>query len=109
MLMMYANELHIISIHRNSLTYSILKLLSESLIFSRISYALPVWGPLLRKDQISRLQRLQNQTVLITKSLSKFDHVSSHRRELCWLSIPDMIRLQSVAAMYHYYKYKEVL
>jgi len=35
--------------------------------------------------------------------------MSSHYRELCWLSTPDMIQLQSVAAMYRYYKYKEVL
>jgi len=50
-----AYYLHLPSIHWNSLTYSILKLLSESLIFSRITYALPVWGPPLRKDQISHL------------------------------------------------------
>jgi len=100
-----AYYLHLLSIHRNSLTYYILKLLSESLILSRISYALPVWGSPLRKDQISRLQCLQNRAIRINKSLCKFDHVSSHRWELGWLSI----QLQSVAAMYRYYKYKEVL
>ena len=104
-----AYYLHLLNVHRNSLTFSILKLLSESLIFSRITYALPVWGPPLRKDQISRLQRMQNRAVRITKSLRKSDHVSAHRKDLCWLSIPDMIQLQSVAAMYHYYKRKEVL
>jgi len=35
--------------------------------------------------------------------------VSAHRRELCWLSIHDMIQLQSVAAVYYYYRHKEVL
>ena len=67
---------HLLSTHRNSLTFSILKLLTESLIFSRISYALPVCGPPLRKDQISHLQLLQNHVVRITKSLHKFDYVS---------------------------------
>ena len=109
--MMYTNGLHIIFIywvfirtlwHTLSLNYY--------LSHSRITYALPLWGPPLRKGQISRLQRLHNQAIYITKSLSKFDHVSAHRRELCWLSIPDMIQLQSVAAaMYHYYSHKEVL
>jgi len=91
------------------LTYSILKLLSESLIFSRINYALPVCGPPLRKNQISRLRHLQNQAIWITKFLSKFDHVSAHHKELCWLSIPDMIQLQSGSPMYRYYRHKEVL
>jgi len=29
----------------------------------------PVWGPPLRKDQISHLQRLQNRAIRITTSL----------------------------------------
>ena len=118
--MMYVNEsssyndvckqvayyLHFLSTHLNSLTFSILKLLTESLIFLRISYALLVWGPPLRKDQISCLQRLQNRAVRITKSLNIFDHISVHRRELHWLSVPDIIQLQSIAAMFRYYKQK---
>ena len=80
-LMILCKRVAYLHLYQNSLTFSILKLLTESLIFSKISYALPVWGPPLRKDQISRLQRLQNRTVRITKSLCKFDHVSLHRRE----------------------------
>ena len=34
-----------LSLHRKSLTCDVLKMLSESLILSRIDYALPVWGP----------------------------------------------------------------
>ena len=68
-----------------------------------------MWGPPLRKDQISRLQCVQNQAVRIAKSLRKYDNVSALCRDLCWLSIPDMIQLQSIAAMYHYYKRKQVL
>ena len=32
-----------------------------------------------------------------------FDQVSIHRRELHQLPVPDVIKLQSVAAMFHYY------
>ena len=49
-----------LSLHRKSLTFDVLKMLSESLILSRIDYALPVWGPPLNKSQVGQLQRLQN-------------------------------------------------
>ena len=67
--MMFASLWHTIyiNIHHNSLTLSILKLLSESLVFSRIIYALPVWGPPLRKDQIASVQQLQNYAIRVTK------------------------------------------
>ena len=63
-----------------------------------------MWGPPLRKDQVARLQQLQNHAVHVTKSLHKFDHVSVHHREL---SIPNIIQLQSVVAMFRYYQQKE--
>ena len=85
-----AYYLHLLSTHQSSF---ILKLLRESLLFSRITYALPVWGSSLRKDQVAHLQRLQNRAVRITKYLCKFDHVSIHRKELNWLSVPDTIQL----------------
>ena len=34
-----------LSLHRKSLTFDVLKMLSESLILSGIDFALPVWGP----------------------------------------------------------------
>jgi len=37
-----AYYLHLLNINRKSLTFSVLKLLTESLIFSRLTYALPV-------------------------------------------------------------------
>ena len=52
-------------------------MLLDSLALSRINYALPVWGPAISKQAVSRLQCLQNRAVRITKSLSKHDHVPS--------------------------------
>ena len=68
----------LISIHCKSLTFSILKLLSESLIFSRITYvyAFPVQ------------KKLRSDAIHITKLLHKFDHVISHSMELITLRPP---------------------
>ena len=35
-------------------------MLIDSLVLSRFSYALPVWGPMLSKSQVYRLQNLYN-------------------------------------------------
>ena len=52
---------------------------------------------------IARVQRLQNLAIQVTKSLHKFDYVTSHRRELSWLPVSHIIQLQSIAAMSYYY------
>ena len=75
---------------------------SESLIFSRIDYALPVWGPPLNKSQVGHLQRLQNRAIRVTKCLGKYDHVTQHRQQLNWLPISHQIKLKSICAMYRY-------
>ena len=83
--------LHLLSLHRNSLTFDVLKILTESLVFSRIDYALPVWGPPLSQSQLAHLQRLQNRCIRVTKCLRKYDHVSNHRQHLNWLPVSDQI------------------
>ena len=45
-----------------------------------------------KKDQISHVQQLQNCRIRITKLLHKFDHVTSHRRELNWLPVSQMVQ-----------------
>ena len=53
-------------------------MLVESLVLSRINYALPAWGPSLSGSLIQRVQKLLSWGVRITASLRKFDHVSAH-------------------------------
>ena len=71
-------SIYMLSLHRKSLTFGVLKMLSESLILSRINYALPIWGPPLNRSQVARLQHLQNRAIHVMKCLRKYDHVSLH-------------------------------
>ena len=67
----------------------------ESLVLSRIAYVLPVWGPPLLSQQVSRLQRIQNRAVRMVLSLRKFDHISVPHQQLGWPSIPQQIARDS--------------
>ena len=96
---------YMLSLHRKSLTFDVLKMLSESRILSRIDYTLPVWGTPLNRSQMARLQRLQNRAIHVTKCLRKYDHISLHRLQLNWLPISHQIMFKSSCAMYHYYHY----
>ena len=93
-----------LSIHRKSLTFEVLKMLTESLILSRIDYAL-LWGPPLNKSQVAQLQCLQNRDNRITRCLRKYDHVTLHLRQLNWLSISLQIMFKPSCAMYCHYHY----
>ena len=96
--------LYLLCSHRKSLTHDILKMLTESLILSRFDYALPVWGPPLQKCQVTRLQRLHNRAIRVTKSLRKYDHITRHRNNLNWLPISYQIKFRSIHAMLRYYR-----
>ena len=70
----------------------ILKSLVESLVLSHLNYALPVWGPALAHDLLTRLVKMHNRTVRVIGGLKIFDHVSSFRRQLRWLSVDSLIQ-----------------
>ena len=98
-----AYYLHLIRCHKHCLSSHLLKLLVESLVFSHLSYALPVWGPPLNQQLLKCLERTQNRVVRLCKNLSKFDHVSEHYRSLSWLPLQQLIQFRSVGMMYHQY------
>jgi len=79
--------LSLIGPHVKSLPTAIVKMLMESLVFSRYTYALPVWGPAINRDCLSRLDRLQNRAVRLTCGLRRYDHVSRCKAGLGWLSV----------------------
>ena len=91
-----------IASHRKALPSEVLKMLIDSLVLSRFTYALPVWGPMLSK--LNRLQHLHNWGVRITASLRKYDHVSYHRHQLNWLSLPSLIEYPSLCVMHQIYR-----
>ena len=98
-----AYYLYLISYHHKALPTSILKLLVESLVLSHLNYALPVWGPSLAHDLLTRLVKMYNRAIRVIGGLKKFDHVSSFRRQLNWLSIDSLIQHRCNAVMYKYY------
>jgi len=62
-----------VSIHYKSLTFSVLKVLTESL---RLKYALLVWGPPLKTDQITRLQWMPSMLQSCCVNMIKERHYS---------------------------------
>ena len=78
-------------------------MLIDSLVLSRLTYALFVWGPPLTQASINRLQRLQNWGVRMARSLRKYDHISHHLSSLLWLPVNEQIQYRSLCAMHRYY------
>ena len=58
-----------IASHRKALPSEVIKMLIDSLVLSRFAYALPVWGPMLSKFQLNRLQHLHKLNILTYSQL----------------------------------------
>jgi len=71
----------------------------QSLVLSCLIYALPAWITMITAAHQQRSQRMHNCGVCIAASLRKFDHVSYHRHNFHWLSIPSLIRYRSLCGM----------
>ena len=78
----------------------IIKMLVESLVFSRYSYVLPVWGPAVHKDSISCLTRSHNHGIHWTCDLCKYDHVSQHRAHLGLLPVESFVKYRSLIILF---------
>ena len=98
-----AYYLYLISRHHKVLPMFMLKLLVESLVLSHLNYALPVWGPAFAHYLLARLVKMHNRAIRVIGGLKKFDHVSSFRRQLNWLSVDSLIQHRCNALMYRYY------
>ena len=55
--------LYLISSHRHVLSFQLLKMLSESLVLSHLTYCIAVWGPSLTHAYLLHLQHMQNRAV----------------------------------------------
>ena len=83
-------------------------MLIDSLALSHLLYALPVWGPMLSKVQLNRLQHLHNWGVRISAGLQKYDHLSHHRHQLNWLSVSSLLKFRSLCVMHKIYHHNNV-
>jgi len=92
-----------INSHRRTLPSTVCKMLIDSLVLSRLMYALPVWGPMLSKSQTICLQHAHNRVTRITANLRRSDHLTHHRRKLNWLSVPSSVKHCSLCAMNNIY------
>ena len=100
-----AYYLYLISHHHKVLPMSILKLLVESLVLSHLNYVLPVWGLALSHDLLARLVRMHNRAIRVVGGLQKFDHVSSFRRQLNWLTVDSLMQHRCNYTMMYMYRY----
>ena len=78
-------------------------MLIESLVFSRLTYALPVWGPAVHQDSLLRLNRLHNRAVHICCGLRRSDHITSHHQTIGWLPVSLLIEYRTLCAMMEQY------
>jgi hypothetical protein len=62
----------------------------NSLVFSKLYYCSTVWGGTF-KENIRKLQLVQNFAARIVSGKRKFDHISSTIKDLGWLSVQDML------------------
>ena len=92
--------LALIGSHAKNLPSSIIKMLVECLVFSRYSYALPVWGPAIHRDSLSRLSHLHNCGIRLTCGLRKYNHVSQHRVRLGWLPVDSFVKYRSLITLF---------
>ena len=68
-------------------------MLMEYLVFPHYTYALPVWGPAIHQDSLSRISHLHNRAV----------HMTFHRARLRWLPVSIFIRYRSLLTMFYNY------
>lgn len=71
----------------------------NSLVFSKLYYCSTVWGGTF-KENIRKLQLVQNFAARIISGKRKFDHISSTIKDLGWLSVQDMLAYRDAQMVY---------
>ena len=70
-----------------------------ALIFSKLFYCSTVWSGT-SKQNINKLQLVQNFAARILTDVKKYDHVSPTLKELGWLSIERLLQLRDVTMVF---------
>ena len=77
----------------------ILMLIILSLVFSKMFYCLSVWSNT-SKNNIKKLQLIQNFTCRIITGSQKYDHVTPLLQQLNWLSVNEMLQFRDSVMAY---------
>nr|CAI5840107.1 unnamed protein product [Callosobruchus analis] len=84
--------LRLLYANRDILDKTIRKKLCESLVMSKINYALAVYYPCLTTQNTRRLQIMQNTCSRLINNLRKFDHISHTLYEMKWLNVKNLYK-----------------
>ena len=76
-----------------------LLIILNSLVFSKLFYCSSVWSGT-TKQNIHKLQLIQNFAARILTNNRKFDHISPVLRDLGWLSVTDMLTYRDLVMMF---------
>ena len=84
---------------RHLFSREVLNTILNSLVFSKLFYCSTVWSGT-SKDNVHKLQLLQNFAARILTNTKKFDHTSPILNELGWLTIEELLNLRDVIMIY---------
>ena len=83
----------------NLFTKPVLSTILNSLIFSKLFYCSTVWAGT-SKQNLQKLQLVQNFAARVLTDTKKFDHISPVLRELGWPSINDQLLVRDTTQVY---------
>ena len=81
------------------LSKEVLYIMINSIVLSKLFYCSVVWSGTY-KQNIHKLQLLQNFAARILTDTRKYDHISPVLKALGWLTIEEQLRLRDVTMMY---------
>ena len=84
---------------RHLFSREVLNTFLNSLVFCKLFYCATVWSGT-SKDNVHKLQLLQNFAARILTNTKKFDHISPILNELGWLTIEELLNLCGVIMIY---------
>ena len=84
---------------RHSFSKGVLSNILNSLVFSKLFYCSTVWSAT-SKENIQKLQLMQNFAARILTNTRKFDEISPVLNDLGWLSIDKLLCLRDVIMVY---------
>ena len=84
---------------RHLFTRPVLSTILNSLIYSKLFYCSTVWAGTL-KQNLHKLQLVQNFADRVLRDTKKFDHISPVLRKLGWPSIKDQLLVRDTTQVY---------